>query len=116
MPEHEVHWREIGVRSRADEIWRTGVIDVRFLLLYVDTPEFQMISPELYIVAWHGVYGKHIQFAIIRLVGCVPYTDLKGAEGKVLVRLGEMTRQAPLWLELERVAYCHVSVIKISHS
>ena len=92
---------ESGVGRRGGEVALAELT----VLLRADSPMIEMIVPELDEIFGCRACGELIQFAAISVACYFLYSNLKRAENKMVVWLGEMQRKASPAVRVKRVTH-----------
>ena len=75
------------------------------VFLGADAPEIEVGLPQLTRAAGRSICYEYVCVAAVHLAGCFPYSNLKGAETKVVISLGEMAGELTPATEIQTVAH-----------
>ena len=75
------------------------------VFLGADAPEIEVGPPQLTRAAGRSICYEYVRVAAVHLAGCFPYSNLKGAETKVVISFGEMGGELTPAIEIKSIAH-----------
>lgn len=103
MPESEAERGKYVVSTGCGG--REVVLAELAVILHADPPELQMSAVDLNGISRNRVCDELVRFADMSFACCFPYSDLEGAETKMVVCLGEAVGKVTSAVQIKSIAH-----------